>query len=443
MNPLIAIAASLLPDILKAIVGRSASGDGDDIQERVADAVMKAARTGDPEQARDALDADPAAAAALRLRLAEIAAEEEERRRAAGLKEQELGLREAEARQSARMAELREEFAAEDRRRSAAFEVLNARMEDVRHARSSLAELARAGSPMAWGAPAVSVIVALGFFVILIAMIAMIAWPALPALESDSPVFQIINVAIGALATAFATVVSFWLGSSQGSRAKDAFAYDLREYDRARPARRGGGEADPDRPAPSAPPAAPRTGASNFQACVDIVLAHEGGYSDHPRDPGGATRFGITQTTLAQWRGRPVSKADVRRLGADEAREIYYANYWNALNCDALPPGVDLTVFDFGVNAGTGRAARHLQRIVASHADGVVGPATIEAVEGFDAAGLIRRFSAERLDYYRGLAGWNSFARGWTRRTRAVERAALAMLGQSDGGPATRSPRSR
>ena len=440
MNPLIAIAASLLPDILKAIVGRSASGDGGDIQERVADAVMKAARTGDPQQARDALDADPAAAAALRLRLAEIAAEEEERRRAAGLKEQELGLREAEARQSARMAELREEFAAEDRRRSAAFEVLNARMEDVRHARSSLAELARAGSPMAWGAPAVSVIVALGFFVILIAMI---AWPALPALESDSPVFQIINVAIGALATAFATVVSFWLGSSQGSRAKDAFAYDLREYDRARPARRGGGEADPDRPAPSAPLAAPRPGGSNFQACVDIVLAHEGGYSDHPRDPGGATRFGITQTTLAQWRGRPVSKADVRRLGADEAREIYYANYWNALNCDALPPGVDLTVFDFGVNAGTGRAARHLQRIVASHADGVVGPATIEAVAGFDAAGLIRRFSAERLDYYRGLAGWNSFARGWTRRTRAVERAALAMLGQSDGGPATRSPRSR
>lgn len=427
MHPLVAIAASVLPDILKAVIGGRNEDRDETVAEAVAGAVAEAARTSDPAEARAALEADPALAAELRIRLAEIAAEDEERRRAAALAERELAAREAEARQSARMDELRAVIEAEEGRRRAALDAVNARLDDVRAARAALRELAATASPMAWGAPAVSVVVALGFFMILILMI---AWPALPALDSASPVFQIINVAIGALATAFATVVSFWLGSSQGSREKD---WTLR----GRRPGEGGLRLPPWPPAaPGSDDGAPVAGAgrSGFAACVDIVLAHEGDYSDHPDDPGGATNRGITRATLEAWRGRPVSKAEVRRLGEDEAREIYFANYWNALNCDRLPPGVDLAVFDFGVNAGPGPAARLLQRLVGTHGDGVVGPGTIAAVSRADPRELIRRYSAARLDYYRGLAAWNTFARGWTARTGTIERAALAMAGRGDSG---------
>ena len=424
MNPLVAIAASVLPDILKAVVGRGDDVDGREIATRVARAVADAANTNDPERARATIAANPEAASALRIRLAEIAAEAEDKRQRAALKAQELGLRETEARQSARLDEIKAEMELERQRRSDALADVRLKLEDVRAARSALRALSASGSPMAWGAPLVSVIVSIGFFLILFAMI---AWPALPALDANSPVFQIINVAIGALATAFATVVSFWLGSSQGSRTKDAINHDLRTRAPGRPL--------PPRPDEDPRPARPTRGGgagagrSNFQTCVDIVLAHEGGYADHPSDPGGAANWGITRATLEAWRGAPVTKADVRNLSEEEAREIYFANYWNALSCDALPPGVDCVVFDFGVNAGPARAARLLQRVVAVKADGVVGPETVQAAASTDPAHVIRALSALRLDYYRSLATWKVFGRGWRARTGAVERAALAMLG--------------
>jgi len=168
--------------------------------------------------------------------------------------------------------------------------------------------------------------------------------------------------------------------------------------------------------------------ARQFMKCVEIIFKHEGGYVDHPNDPGGATNMGITHKTLAGWRGEPVTKEDVRNLTKDEAGEIYRANYWNALNCDTLPLGVDLVVFDFGVNAGVSRAAKLLQRIVHVEQDGQVGPITSGAAGAIDARHIVVTFSEGRMVHYRGLRIWDTFKNGWTRRTRETEDAALAML---------------
>ena len=101
---------------------------------------------------------------------------------------------------------------------------------------------------------------------------------------------------------------------------------------------------------------------ARFARCVAEVLKHEGGFVNHPRDPGGATNRGITHITLADWRGGPVTAEDVRTMSEAEAREIYRSKYWNAIQGDNLPAGVDLAVFDLAVNSGVGRAARMLQQ---------------------------------------------------------------------------------
>ena len=97
--------------------------------------------------------------------------------------------------------------------------------------------------------------------------------------------------------------------------------------------------------------------ASNFEASLAAVLKHEGGYADHPSDPGGATNLGVTRATLTRWRGRPVSKAEIRALTRAEAAKIYRALYWDEIAGDVLPAGLDFAVFDYCVNSGPGRAA--------------------------------------------------------------------------------------
>lgn len=86
--------------------------------------------------------------------------------------------------------------------------------------------------------------------------------------------------------------------------------------------------------------------AANFERALALVLQHEGGFSDHPSDPGGATMMGITQATLGAWRGQPVTRADIRALSREEARAIYRIRYWNAVAGDELPAGLDLAAFD-------------------------------------------------------------------------------------------------
>lgn len=177
---------------------------------------------------------------------------------------------------------------------------------------------------------------------------------------------------------------------------------------------------------------------SRFAACLDHVLAHEGGYVDHPRDPGGATHHGITRRTLALWRGRPVSKAEVRALTRVDVAPIYRARYWDAVRGDALPPGVDLCVFDHAVNAGPRTAITSLQRTLGTAADGRIGPATLAAAHAAPARALIRALCRRRLALLGRLPIWPTFGRGWTRRVAAIEAAALASTPRP--GSSARAP---
>lgn len=145
-----------------------------------------------------------------------------------------------------------------------------------------------------------------------------------------------------------------------------------------------------------------------FDRAFEIVIGHEGGLSDDPRDPGGLTRYGISK------RAHPT--VDVRNLTLAQAKQIYLARYWLPLHADAMPDAVAVQVFDAAVNHGIKAATRMMQRALQVEADGVLGPVTLTAMTTIDDARFAARFAAERLLYYTDLAGWESFGRGWTRR---------------------------
>lgn len=164
----------------------------------------------------------------------------------------------------------------------------------------------------------------------------------------------------------------------------------------------------------------------NFPACLDVTLVHEGGWSDHPRDPGGATMKGVTLATFRQWRPE-ATKDDLRAISKADLRMIYHDGYWKPVAGDDLPFGVDLVVFDFGVNSGPSRAARYLQRAVGVAQDGKVGPQTLAAVKDAAPLTLIKKYSAARLSFKQGLRTWDVFGRGWARRVAEVEAKAASM----------------
>jgi lysozyme family protein len=171
---------------------------------------------------------------------------------------------------------------------------------------------------------------------------------------------------------------------------------------------------------------------TRFDQCLGEVLRHEGGFVDHPADPGGATNMGITHKTLARWRGVSpwwnLPKTEVQRLTRSEAARIYRALYWTPCKSGNLPPGVDLAVFDFAVNSGPDRAIRALQSALNVVVDGQVGPLTLGAASKADAKALINALCDRRLGFLRGLKTFSTFGRGWTSRVAAVRATALAAM---------------
>jgi lysozyme family protein len=172
---------------------------------------------------------------------------------------------------------------------------------------------------------------------------------------------------------------------------------------------------------------------ANLSVAVELILDHEGGYVNHPRDPGGCTNYGITIGTYRRLIDPNGTCYDLRAMGKGIARSIYQRSYWNAVKADSLPPGIDLIVFDHGVNAGPRRAARLLQAALGVSQDGIVGPLTLAAAweqagSMFDAQALVRELTERRLDYYRSLRGWRDFGRGWARRVHETERAAFELI---------------
>jgi lysozyme family protein len=169
---------------------------------------------------------------------------------------------------------------------------------------------------------------------------------------------------------------------------------------------------------------------ANFQACLQVILADEGGFSDNPSDPGGATKYGITLATLSAWRGSVQTIAAVEALTVSDVAPIYQSDYWNAAHCPSWPAGVDLCVFDCAVNEGIGRAVRTLQTAVGVADDGLVGPATLAAVAKADAAQTIRRIESLRDTFYESLKTFPTFGRGWLARDGRTLAEALKMAGQ-------------
>lgn len=167
--------------------------------------------------------------------------------------------------------------------------------------------------------------------------------------------------------------------------------------------------------------------AANFERALKLVLIHEGGYVDHPADPGGATNLGVTLGTLSQVLGRPATKAEVRALTRATVAPIYRANYWDAVQGDHLPAGVDYAVFDFAVNSGKGRAIPSLQRAIGVADDGLLGPVTLANATATPALQTIERICADRMTFLRRLITWKTFGKGWTSRVEGVRAEALAM----------------
>ena len=169
-----------------------------------------------------------------------------------------------------------------------------------------------------------------------------------------------------------------------------------------------------------------------FDICVAFTLREEGGYVDEPADPGGATNMWITLATYREWSDDPrLGDVQVKDLTLKTARAIYRSLYWNPLRADALPPGVDLSVFDTGVNAGIWRSARLLQHALGftgEEVDGAIGPETLAAANRFDARTLVDELADRQTGYYRSLADFPIFGTGWLRRTNARRSAALAMI---------------
>lgn len=169
----------------------------------------------------------------------------------------------------------------------------------------------------------------------------------------------------------------------------------------------------------------------NFEASLAHVLKHEGGWADHPADPGGATMKGVTLKTYSDWLGRQATKDELRAIPAEHLRTIYKARFWDAVRGDELPSGVDYVVFDMAVNSGPGRAARMLQAAVGATPDGSIGPKTLAAVNAQDPATLIATFQRNRQHFLEALPTFGTFGKGWTRRvTEAGEIGLKAVGGQ-------------
>lgn len=180
--------------------------------------------------------------------------------------------------------------------------------------------------------------------------------------------------------------------------------------------------------------------ASSFDAALARVLSHEGGYSNHPKDPGGPTMRGIIQSVYdAYRRGRGLSTRSVRNIDDHELKDIYRHQYWDAIRGDALPVGIDLAVFDGAVNSGPAQAAKWLQRSLGLTADGQVGALTLDAAAACTVpAALVEAICDRRLAMLKTLRTWPVFGKGWGRRVadvRAVARS-WALAGQAPAASA-------
>ena len=176
--------------------------------------------------------------------------------------------------------------------------------------------------------------------------------------------------------------------------------------------------------------------ASTYDEALRRLLAHEGGYVNHPSDPGGPTNFGITLADYRRYRKSDATAADVRAMKVGDANAIYRAKYWNAQRCDQLPPGVDYSIFDYGVNSGIGRSGKVLRRVLGmSDKTSLVNDEVLRAVARRDPKALVSAINDERLAFLKHLSTWPVFGAGWSRRVAEVRSISLRMAAQTRPSP--------
>jgi len=167
---------------------------------------------------------------------------------------------------------------------------------------------------------------------------------------------------------------------------------------------------------------------SNYDECLKTILHHEGGYVNHPKDPGGETNLGVTKRVYQEHGGTK----DMKDLLVEDVAPIYKKGYWDRMKGDDLPGGLDLCVFDFGVNAGPNRAAKFLQKMIGTTVDGGIGPNTLAKVEEYIRENgeheSVEKYQSMRQEYYEQLSTFATFGKGWTRRVEETTKLALDII---------------
>lgn len=150
----------------------------------------------------------------------------------------------------------------------------------------------------------------------------------------------------------------------------------------------------------------------NFKDSLALVLKHEGGYVNNPKDPGGETNYGVTKATAVKYG----YSGDMRDIPMAVVEDIYLKGYWNAINGDALPDSIRHHVFDAAVNSGPVRAIKWLQQALEANADGIFGNDTYQRLQQADPVKLAAKYNAIRLKFLAGLPTFSTFGAGWTKR---------------------------
>jgi lysozyme family protein len=162
----------------------------------------------------------------------------------------------------------------------------------------------------------------------------------------------------------------------------------------------------------------------SFSRCLGFTLKFEGGFTNNPADPGnwtgGAIGQGVLRGTNFGISAAAYPNLDIANLTQDAAAAIYKQDYWAAIQGDALPGAIALVAFDAAVNAGPKRSVMWLQQAAQVAADGVLGPATLAALQAGDAAAIAREAVVRRLNFSTLLPEWPTFGLGWSRRLIAL-----------------------
>jgi|TARA_R110000764_G_scaffold42534_1_gene95865 lysozyme family protein len=166
----------------------------------------------------------------------------------------------------------------------------------------------------------------------------------------------------------------------------------------------------------------------NFDKCLEMLLSHEGGFVNHPEDPGGITNLGVTKKVYDEWTGRESTEQEMRDLTPEDVAPIYKKNYWDRIKGDSLPSGLDWCAFDWCVNSGKSRPSKAIQRAVGATQDGAIGSQTIGLIMEKDTEEIINYVYGVRQDFYKSLKTFETFGRGWTRRNKETLHQALEMI---------------